>query len=190
MKGLERLFYAVVILTLIILLFRRCNRKPEETITTKIEVKYDTIKGESKVSYVPIRDSFYVTSVDSIEKITYVQIPVYITDSGNFVKRNTYTDTLRFDTLGYAVVKDTVAGELLKRAFSYEIIRPTITITNTVPQKKGTAFYVGGEAIVPVNYFGVGAGMKLKNDDFIKLGYGVVGSKQQIGFSYFKKIKL
>lgn len=65
-----------------------------------------------------------------------------------FLTKNVKQDTLKIDSLGYVAVTDTVKeNDILSRKYQYSIkervITNTITITNTVAEKKRNILYVG-----------------------------------------------
>lgn len=178
----ERIVWAFVVAMLSWFLFKSCNKdSPVGRLTIQTIKTIDTIPGKAKISYQVIRDTIHDT------------IPEYVTLENDYyqpdvipvpVKINHYTDTLRFDSLGFAVIKDTVAGKLLKRDFTFSIYRPTITKTEVV--KKRNKVYLGLEYQYPVNYLGAAIALQFKNDNFLKLSYGI---QKQIGIGYFAKIK-
>lgn len=198
MKTIERILWSAAILFLIFLLFRSCNRPEKIGKTTVIkEIKIDTVKGKSKTVYTP--KYIIVNRIDTHYVPSYPIDPSdFFTDDGKDIKVRQYTDTLSFgDSCGYAIVQDSIAGFILQRAFEFNIFQKTktVTIEKEVFPKRKTSFYLGGETFTPIKQLGlksiyIGAALiyKSRNDNMYKASFGILNSKQQVGFSFFKKI--
>lgn len=201
MKGLERYLWGFVVIALaILLLLEKCNNGKNcpdiGIVAVKTEVRTDTIKGKSEIKYIPV--PYAVTVHDTIESINPNPIkeivPYYVTvpqETARIspVTTSYYRDTLKFDSSGYAIVKDTVRGSIAGRGFEYLIFKPTITNTLTVDNKK-LKLYLGLEYIYPANYFGGAALIQFKNNNILRVAYGFANKKSQYSLGYYPKIKL
>lgn len=204
----ERWYYIVIIVILIAIIFwmRSCSGSCPEIQSSTTTT--DTTHGSS-ITYkpVPIKDTFvrlmpvYVPQPYAIHDTLHDQIPTAsingdksdydifsdLNDPSNPTTRK-YSDTLRFDSSGYAVVNDLVEGTILKRQFNYSIFKTTVT--NNIVQKKKLKLYLGLEYTYPINYAGAAAIVQLKNDNMLKVGYGFANQQSQYSIGYYVKIKL
>jgi hypothetical protein len=89
-----------------------------------------------------------------------------------------YQDTLHFGEDGYAIVKDTVAGLILNRSFSWSLNKQMIT-------KEVVKFYLGLEYAYPMNYTGAAGLIQFKNQNVLRVAAGRANDKWQFGGSYF-----
>ncbi|MES2457198.1 MAG: hypothetical protein V4594_16710 [Bacteroidota bacterium] len=190
MKNIERVVWAFVIVILTFMLFKKCKNDPGlVTVKTETITTIDTIPGE--IVYVPqpyaVHDSFIESFAVEVEVPKPYPVPVAAKKEP--VQISLYNDTLKLDSSGYAVVKDTVQGKILGRSFSYKLFHPTVTTTNTVDQKKKIRGYIGAEYFYPMNYTGGAIALQLKNDNFLKLSAGHANGSAHYGISYFAKIK-
>lgn len=111
--------------------------------------------------------------------------------------RNTYSDTLKIDSLGYVNVKDTVSeNKLTSRSFSYNIREKIITNTITLPYKPRTQLYFGGGFSVPLGtnspqQFDLGLLLKNKKDMMLGVGgmYDIKNNQFGVRASLYSKIK-
>lgn len=120
----------IVVLVVIILFMRSCsgNSDPvEPEVITKIEVRYDTIET-IKETYVPKWKTKIVTEIDtfqaSIDTLSILR---------DYYSKYYYSDTLKIDTVGYAVINDTITqNTILTRDVRTNILIPTTTITKEI----------------------------------------------------------
>ena len=181
------LFIALVI---IILSSRICsfdkNIEPGKTITvTETLISYDTInntipkyipKWKTKIEI----DTFYAP-IDTMKVLR------------DYYAKYLYVDTIKIDTIGYLVVKDSITeNKILSRNIKTDILLPvtTITTTNTTYINK-LEFYLGlkvqGRAD-QLNYIGGEFLLKTKQRQAYSLGVGLNNELKPIisGGLYFK----
>lgn len=166
----------IVVLVVIILIMRSCsggsndNVITEPTTITKIEVSYDTIETVIK-EYVPQWRDKIIIETDTIPaEVDTLSI------LKNYYAKYIYTDTLKIDTIGYAIVNDTITqNTIASRNVTTNFLIPTITQTNTVYINKNEIYwglglqgrkdqlnYLGGELLFrskTKNVYGFGLGI-------------------------------
>ena len=120
----------IVVLVVIILLMRSCsggNDPIEPKIVTEIEVRYDTVETV-KETYIPKYITRYETDIDTFR--APIDTVAILRD---YYAKYFYSDTLLIDTIGYAIINDTITkNTILARDVKSNIFIPTTTITNTV----------------------------------------------------------
>jgi len=119
----------IVVLVVLLLLQRSCSSTPvpEPKVITKIEVKYDTVKTVRE-TYVPKYITRYETNIDTF------QAPIdTVAILRDYYAKYYYSDTLQIDTLGYAIINDTITrNTVLARDIKTNILIPTTTITKEI----------------------------------------------------------
>ena len=172
----------ILILIIVILLMRACDGGgnqidiDEDTKIIQVDtiVKVDTIEVEKEV-YVPKWKTKVVTKVDTVEKLVLQDVDT-LKILKDYYELYAYQDTLTFDTLGYAVVKDTITeNSILNRQYTYKINKYTneIEIVRLIDQ---TEFYIGVGSRVNgrlINYMGVEGLMRSKKGNTFMLGVGL-----------------
>jgi len=172
----------ILILIIIILLMRACDGGgnqidiDEDTKIIKVDtiVKVDTVEVEKEI-YIPKWKTKVVTKVDTVEKLVLQDVDT-LKILEDYYELYAYQDTLTFDTLGYAVVKDTITeNSILNRQYTYKINKYTneIEIVRLIDQ---TEFYIGVGSRVNgrlINYMGVEGLMRSKKGNTIMLGVGL-----------------
>lgn len=146
----------------------------EPEVITKIEVQYDTVETVT-TSYVPK----YITRVETV--IDTVTTPIDTLEIlQNYYAKFFYSDTLQVDTLGYAVINDTITQNMiLARDIRTNLLIPTTTITKEIylnnrefywgiglQGRSSQLNYLGGELLYRTKtqqVYGVGLGL---NQDF------------------------
>ena len=193
---LERIVWLFFTAILLFWLFKSCHKdSPIGQVVIQTIKTVDTLYSKRDTMYKPspvtvIYDTIrYRDTVFKNGETVYIEKPDYQFSKEQRAIR-LYNDTLRFDTSGYAVVKDSVKGEILKRAFNYKIFAQTVTITKTVQQKKSNKLFAGLEYTYPINYLGGAVLFQSKSENIIKLNLGLVGNKPVYGAGYYTKIKL
>ena len=187
-KNLQTLL--IVVLVAIILLNRNCGGKTpqptEPTIITDTIIQYDTIRIE-KINYIPKWKTKYITKVDTIP--SDIDTLAILKD---YYAKYFYTDTLHIDTLGYAVINDTISrNSILSRDIKTNILIPTSTVTNTIYINRrevywGLGLYSGEKKI---NHLGGELLYKNKKYQIYGLGLGVNQNfKPILGFKLYWKI--
>ena len=131
MKDFFKNIQTLLIVVLIALLFlqRSCSSPDpvEPTVITKIEVKYDTIETVKEV-YVPKWKTKVVTETEFIP--TEIDTAAILRD---YYAKYFYSDTLQIDTVGFAVINDTISrNTILARDIRTNILIPTTTITKEI----------------------------------------------------------
>jgi len=172
----------ILILIIVILLMRACDGGgnqidiDEDTKIIQVDTifKVDTIEVEKEV-YIPKWKTKVINKVDTVEKfiIQEVDTAKILEDYYSYYA---YTDTLTFDTLGYAVVNDTISeNSILNRQYTYKINKYTneIEVVRLIDQRE---FYIGLGSRVNgrlINYMGVEGLMRSKKGNAIMLGVGL-----------------
>lgn len=150
------------------------NGVTEPITITEVKVEYDTII-KSVPEYVPKWRVKYVTEIDTFQ--TPIDTVSILRD---YYAKYVYSDTLKIDTLGYAVINDTISrNTILSRDIKTNLLIPTTTVTNTVyinqrelywglgvQGRKDQLNYLGGELLLrskKQNVYGFGLGV---NQDF------------------------
>ena len=130
----------IVVLVVIILFMRSCdggNDPIEPKVITKVEVRYDTIET-IKETYVPKWKIKIVTEIDTFQ--TPIDTVAILRD---YYAKYFYSDTLQIDTVGYAIINDTITqNTILARDIRTNILIPTTTITKEIYLNKNE-FYWG-----------------------------------------------
>jgi len=176
MDLVKKYFFQIIILILAAVVFlQRCGgsfTNPKATIDTVVSVKYielhDTVK--SKPLLVKSKpDTLWKDSIQYMPDTNYEGLLKQYMELGNLhFAQNMFFDTVKIDTNGYVVVKDTVSKNLIYgRSFEYSIKYPekTMTITIKEPYKPRNQVYIGG-GISADKTFGFGsvdAGILFKN---------------------------
>ena len=156
---------------------RSCNGDSdpvEPEVITKIEVRYDTIET-IKETYVPKWKTKIVTEIDTF------QAPIdTLSILRDYYAKYYYSDTLKIDTVGYAIINDTITqNTILARDIRTNILIPTTTITKEIYLNNREFYwglglqgrtdqlnYLGGEMLFRSkkrNVYGFGLGV---NQDF------------------------
>ena len=167
----------IVVLIVIIFLMRSCQGGGdpiEPTVITKVEVKYDTIET-IRETYVPKWKTKIVTEIDTF------QAPIdTLSVLKDYYAKYFYSDTLQIDTVGYAIINDTISrNTILARDIRTNILIPTTTITKEIYLNNNEFYwgiglqgrtdqlnYLGGELLYRSkkrNVYGFGLGV---NQDF------------------------
>ena len=120
----------IVVLVVVIFLMRSCQGggdPVEPKVITKIEVRYDTIET-IKETYIPKWQTKIVTEIDTF------QAPIdTLSVLKDYYAKYFYSDTLQIDTVGYAIINDTITrNTILARDIRTNILIPTTTITKEI----------------------------------------------------------
>lgn len=175
----------IIILIIIIVFLRSCSGRGtvEPEIITKIEIKYDTIQT-IKETYVPKWKTKVVTEIvtETITETDTFQQPIdTLAILQDYYTKYFYQDTIEIDTIGYAIVNDTITkNSIFSRDVKTSIIYPTTTITNEIYLNK-LEFYtgigiVGG--LKQLNYIGGEILLKTRKRTMYGLGLGIDQSLQ------------
>ena len=99
----------------------------EPTTITKVEIRYDTVQTVVE-KYTPKWRDRIITKTDTIPSI--IDTLAILKD---YYAKYVYTDTLKIDTIGYAIINDTITrNTILSRNVTTNLLVPTITRTNTI----------------------------------------------------------
>jgi hypothetical protein len=127
-KNIQTLF--IVVFVVVIFLLRSCQGGGdpiEPKVITKIEVRYDTIET-IKETYVPKWRTKIVTEIDTFQAA--IDTTAILRD---YYAKYYYSDTLQIDTVGYAIINDTITrNTILARDIRTNILIPTTTITKEI----------------------------------------------------------
>jgi hypothetical protein len=178
----------IVVLVVIILFMRSCNGGSdpvEPEVITKIEVRYDTIETV-KETYIPKWKTKIVTEVDTFQ----VQIDT-LAILKDYYAKYVYSDTLQIDTIGYAVINDTITrNTILARDIRTNILIPTTTITKEIYLNKNEFYWGLGLSgrTDQINYLGGELLWKNKKKQAYGFGIGVNQNFQPVisGRMYWK----
>lgn len=167
----------IAILIVIVLLMRSCGPSTncpdggKPIVVTKIDTVFVT-KEIPKTVYVP------GVTVTIPGPTTYKDIDT-LAILQDFYSKRIYEDTIKLDTFGYVLVKDTISqNKIISRETQGEYIFPTITKTTTItiPPKPKNQVYIGfdimGSIKQPINYFGPSIMYKNKMDKVTEIGIG------------------
>ena len=163
----------IVVLLVLLWLQRSCSSSPEITepqVITKVEVRYDTVET-IKETYVPK----YITRIETVIDTFTTPIDT-VNILKNYYAKYFYSDTLKIDTLGYAVINDTITqNTILARDIRTNVLIPTTTITKEIylnnrefywglglQGKKDQLNYLGGELLYrnkKYQVYGLGVGV-------------------------------
>ena len=164
-------------LVIIIILLRSCNGRGNSVgpqIITEIETKYDTIQT-LKETYIPKWQTKIVTET-IIETDTFLQPIDTLAILQDYYTKYSYQDTIKIDTLGYAIINDTITkNSIFSRDIKTYFTLPSTTVTNKIYLNK-IEFY-GGLGVVggrnQLNYIGGEILMKTRKQTIIGLGLGI-----------------
>ena len=131
MKSLFNNIQFLLIVVLAALLFYQRSCSSPEPVEPKVIVetvtKYDTVET-IKTEYVPKWRTRIETIHDTIP--SDIDTAAILRD---YYLKYFYTDTMEIDTIGYAVVSDTISrNTIISRDFKSNIFIPTITLKKTV----------------------------------------------------------
>lgn len=178
MKNSFKNIQTLLIIVLVVLLFlqRSCSSDPipDTKIVTKIEVKYDTINTVTK-TYIPK----WKTKIETIHDTFQADIDTLAILKDYYTKYY-YSDTLKIDTVGYAIINDTITQNFIAaRKIKTNILIPTTTITKEIYLNENELYwglglqgrtdqlnYLGGELLFrnkKKQVYGLGIGV---NQDF------------------------
>jgi len=163
----------IVVLLVLLWLQRSCSSSPEITepkVITTVEVRYDTVET-IKETYVPK----YITRIETVIDTFTTPIDT-VNILKNYYAKYFYSDTLKIDTLGYAVINDTITqNTILARDIRTNVLIPTTTITKEIylnnrefywglglQGKKDQLNYLGGELLYrnkKYQVYGLGVGV-------------------------------
>lgn len=165
----------IVVLVIVILLLRWCSSSPtpEPEVITTTEIKWDTITREI-AHYIPewndrfisVRDTIWIESHRDIDTASILE---------DYFASYYYSDVISNDSVTITINDTITENKIKSRNIKYDILYPTITITNeTVINKRG--FYAGvgiGGTPDNFNYIGAEGLFKSKNRTAIGLGIGI-----------------
>jgi hypothetical protein len=200
MNWIKKNFINIVIGVLVILLLlqKKGNVPSEQPV-----IKRDTVWV--------IKDSTIITKPQVVKTIpynTHSDTTIYKPDTNygrlvaqyqslvsELLAKNIHEDSLKIDSVGFVRVVDTVSKNVITgRSYTYKLTYPIIKETITLPEKKKTQVYIGGniqtssEAVSQIN-----AGLLFKTKKDYIFG-GTVGINSngnlQYGVQSFWKISL
>lgn len=152
---------------------RSCNGygdSIEPEAISKIEVKYDTIET-IKETYIPKWETKIITKIDTFQ--TPIDTLSILRD---YYAKYHYSDTFKIDTIGYAIINDTITqNNILTRDIRTNVLIPTTTITKEI-YSNNREFYGGISLqgrIDQLNYLGGELLYKTKKRQIYGLGLGV-----------------
>ena len=187
----------LIAILLIIISFQRCNRKYD--VITRIETKIDTmwvhhintiVSKPVIIKAEPVIDTMYLPNPNyDILKGQYEVL------AKKFLMKNSYSDKILVDSIGYVQVDETVTkNEILNRKLTYKLDYPIITKTvNTYINK--TQIYGGlhlqGNPTSIIDQAHVGILIKNRKDQIYGIYAGPdFNGHMNYGVQMYWKIKL
>ena len=192
-------YWLIATLIAIILLQRSCNGSNDKDLV-KQTVKTDTVWKETKdtvfktvkvtnIKYVPLKDKKYTVS-DNCDS-SKVRLDNLLKEH---LVRTVYADTIKLDSLGTIVVKDTVWLNKLygKREYIKDYKIPFVTKTITKKEDPKRQMYIGGNAFIGTSGLLVpGLIYKDRKDRVYQANVGVgFNGSINYGFGMYWKINL
>lgn len=191
------------VLVLIVILMKTCDGgKTDPVSTVKIGgKKYEVVKDKIDTIIVPHTVTVYKRGKDVYrDTVIYVQVPA-IVDTLSIVReyhaKRVYSDTLKLsDSLGYVVVRDTIAkNQLISRQWNAKVNKITVKETLTVKELPRNQIYIGlvggFDRVNVVNYAGPSLLLKNKKDQVYSVGIGYSADKTvSVQGAMYWKIKL
>jgi hypothetical protein len=164
----------IVVLVIVILSMKTCSREKDsgEKVITKTKIEYIPIK-KIVPEYVPKWKEKIVIDIDTFLANTDVDTLAILAD---YYAKYYFVDTLSFDTLGYALVKDTVTqNKIASRSLEYQLNIPKITVEKTIYLNQREFYYGLGIAgnLRQLNSIGGEILYKTKKKQAYGLGIGV-----------------
>ena len=177
----------VIVLVGLLLYQRSCSSTPipEPKVITEIEVRYDTVKT-IKETYIPK----WRTKTETIHDTVPADIDT-LSILKDYYAKYYYSDTIKIDTVGYAIVNDTITrNTILARDVKTNIIIPTIHIKKTIYINQRELYWgVGASGQTDqLNYLGGELMYRNKNKQAYGFGIGVNQDLQPVftGRMYWK----
>ena len=174
MKNSFKNIQTLLIIVLVVLLFlqRSCSSDPipDTKIVTKIEVKYDTINTVTK-TYIPK----WKTKIETIHDTFQADIDTLAILKDYYTKYY-YSDTLKIDTVGYAIINDTITQNFIAaRKIKTNILIPTTTIIKEIYLNENEFYWGLGlqGRTDQINYLGGELLFRNKKKQVYGLGIGV-----------------
>jgi hypothetical protein len=169
----------ILVLVLIIILMRTCSTTPSikpKTIT-KTTIEYIPVT-DTVPEYIPKWREKIVVQIDSFKE------PIDTTEIlKDYYSKYYYIDTLKVDTFGFVLVKDTVSqNKISSRNIEYNISIPKITIENTTFINE-REFYIGPGvqgSTRQLNYIGGELYLKTKTSHLYGIGVGINNNLQPV----------
>jgi len=171
----------IVALVIVIILLRSCNGGGNSVgprIVTEIETQYDTIQT-IKETYIPKWQTKIVTEIvtETITETDTFQQPIdTLAILQDYYTKYFYQDTIKIDTIGYAVINDTITrNSIFSRDVKTNITFPTTTIDNKIYLNK-IEFYAGLGVVGglnQLNYIGGEILLRTRRRTIYGLGLGV-----------------
>lgn len=164
----------IVVLVIVILSMKTCSREKDsgEKVITKTKIEYIPIK-KIVPEYVPKWKEKIIIDIDTFLANTDVDTLAILAD---YYAKYYFVDTLSFDTLGYALVKDTVTqNKIASRSLEYQLNIPKITVEKTIYLNQREFYYGLGIAgnLRQLNSIGGEILYKTKKKQAYGLGIGV-----------------
>jgi len=167
----------IVVLIVIIVLLRSCDgnsidsiTKPARVITNTI-VKYDTIVKEIP-TYIPKIVTRVVRDVDTILITQKIDTTAILKD---YFATYVYSDVHKTDSLNLEIIDSISQNKILSRKIKYDLIYPTVTVTETefINQREFYwGFGIAGKTS-QLNYVGAQILYKNKKKQAFGLGIGL-----------------
>jgi hypothetical protein len=118
--------------------------------------------------------------------------------AATFLSKNTYSDRLKIDTLGYVDVRDTVSqNRLAGRSYNFNIKERLITNTITITNPPRNQWFIGAGVQSDLNktnirQVDVSLLLKNKKENIVGLsaGYLISTKSMGVGVHFYKKISL
>lgn len=149
----KNFFSLIIILLLIIVFVQRSGYKPDKYLAPIVKIDTIFVVKDSVVFARPQllegrRDTFYEATIQYLPSQDYAELVVQFKElREQLLTENTFSDTLKIDSIGYVAIKDQVQkNTITNRKYSYNLKYPEVTktITLTSPYSRKRQLYVGG----------------------------------------------
>lgn len=195
---MKHIVYGLIIAFLLIFILKsECGKPKGQGEIVKVDgKKYEVLKHTIDTQYVPVKIK---GTKDTIVEDTTIYVEVPIMDSTELRKyveeyyaKKVYNDTISIE-YGKIFIHDTIStNKIINRAFSADLLIPTITDTKIVKELPKNQIYLGVRGDVTQGYslFGVGPQIMLKTKKNKIYGVGMMMTQDKPIYSVNFAFKL
>lgn len=191
----------VIVFLAVMLLLEKCNAKkcPEIKETDRkdsiVYVKGDSVYFPVPAPYRVTDNGIFIYNPEPLESVNgnatdYIG-PVLCPEQ----QIKIYPDTLKFDSLGTIVLRDSIQGKILKRTLKYNLQKYFTTVTNTAydtvyVDRNRVKLLIGvnftGNKNRFISYYGANIGLQFRNGNLLQAGVGYMNKElfYSAGFSF------
>lgn len=196
----KNLLSLAIVILLVIVILQKCGESKPVDLPT---VTHDTtwiVKDSLIYSKPKVVNSVSIVSNDTIihhylPDTNYSRLVLqYQAVVNELLAKNIHEDSVKIDTIGYAIIRDTVQKNLITgRSTQVNVKYPVILEKVVIPAKKVNQLYIGGafQTSFVNQQVGVGALLKTRNDFIFggSLSVNTYGD-QMYGLGAYWKLKL